>query len=733
MKFGEVLSRSLIRQYSYYYICYDELKHELEDNLQKTNGQWSQELETTFLESLEIELDKVYTFCKVKHSEILRRVKEVQEQVQHTVALLDSNTPPSELDFEILEEELSDIIADVHDLAKFSRLNYTGFQKIIKKHDKNTHFILKPIFAVRLDAKPFFKENYDGLVVKISQLYDIVRTSGKPIKGDSAAGGKQQNFVRQTTKYWVHPDNITELKLIILKHLPVLVFNTNKEFETEDSAISSIYYDNEDLDLYYGRLRKDEGAEAHRLRWYGGMQSNTIFVERKTHREDWTGEKSVKARFSLKERHVNDFLHGKFTVEDAFAKMRKEGKKSIQEIENLEALATEIQYTMLKKRLRPVVRSFYNRTAFQLPGDARVRISLDTELTMVREDNFDGKDRTNGNWRRTDIGINWPFDNIDDKDVCRFPYAVLEVKLQTQLGQEPPEWVRELVGSHLVEPVPKFSKFIHGVATLLNNRVNSIPFWLPQMDVDIRKPALPTQIDIIRPERDSCPGSGIGSENGDEDDEDDAALINAMTNGAPGNNMDIEEGTTSYGAITRTPNVAQSSSLGDPQTMPSVNAAYYQRKIRHAGNQLTKRYYTTVAFFDHYFNGDQIAKIPKGTVFDTQVRAPPGKTICVPVRVEPKVYFATERTFLSWLSISILLGGVSTTLLTYGTPTTMLASVGFFITSIVTLIHTVFVYATRVVNIRLKKAIDYEDRLGPPMISIFLILSIMFSVFCNWA
>ena len=732
MKFGEVLSRSLIRQYSYYYICYDELKHELEDNLQKTNGQWSQELETTFLESLEIELDKVYTFCKVKHSEILRRVKEVQEQVQHTVALLDSNTPPSELDFEILEEELSDIIADVHDLAKFSRLNYTGFQKIIKKHDKNTHFILKPIFAVRLDAKPFFKENYDGLVVKISQLYDIVRTSGKPIKGDSAAGGKQQNFVRQTTKYWVHPDNITELKLIILKHLPVLVFNTNKEFETEDSAISSIYYDNEDLDLYYGRLRKDEGAEAHRLRWYGGMQSNTIFVERKTHREDWTGEKSVKARFSLKERHVNDFLHGKFTVEDAFAKMRKEGKKSIQEIENLEALATEIQYTMLKKRLRPVARSFYNRTAFQLPGDARVRISLDTELTMIREDNFDGKDRTNGNWRRTDIGINWPFDNIDEKDVCRFPYAVLEVKLQTQLGQEPPEWVRELVGSHLVEPVPKFSKFIHGVATLLNDRVTSIPFWLPQMDVDIRKPALPTQIDIIRPERDSSPGSGIGSENGDEDDEDDAALINAMTSSAPGNSMDIEEGTTSYGAIARAPNVAQSSSLGDPQTMPSVNAAYYQRKIRHAGNQLTKRYYTTIAFFDHYFNGDQIAKIPKGTVFDTEVRAPPGKTICVPVRVEPKVYFATERTFLSWLSISILLGGVSTTLLTYGTPTTMLASVGFFITSIVTLIHTVFIYATRVVNIRLKKAIDYEDRLGPPMISTFLILSIMFSVFCNW-
>jgi SPX domain protein involved in polyphosphate accumulation len=28
--------------------------------------------------------------------------------------------------------------------------------------------------------------------------------------------------------------------------------------------------------------------------------------------------------------------------------------------------------------------------------------------------------------------------------------------------------------------VPKFSKFIHGCATLLPHRVNLVPFWLPQ-------------------------------------------------------------------------------------------------------------------------------------------------------------------------------------------------------------------------------------------------------------
>ena len=62
------------------------------------------------------------------------------------------------------------------------------------------------------------------------------------------------------------------------------------------------------------------------------------------------------------------------------------------------------------------MRTFYNRTAFQLPGDARVRISLDTELTMVREDNWDSRERAGENWRRTDIGVDWPFDQLPSED-----------------------------------------------------------------------------------------------------------------------------------------------------------------------------------------------------------------------------------------------------------------------------------------------------------------------------
>jgi SPX domain protein involved in polyphosphate accumulation len=193
---------------------------------------------------------------------------------------------------------------------------------------KQTRLSLKTTFIHDyLDKRPFYKYNWDSIIVKLSRLYDLVRTRGHPVEGDSSAGGSQSAFVRQTTKYWVHPDNLVQLKLNILRYLPVLgtsfplsqslwrmtppVFNPNKEFEISDSAITSIYFDNEDLELYLGRVEKTEGAEAVRLRWYGGMGVNTIFVERKTHREDWTGEKSVKARFPNQGGQSQCFLKGR--------------------------------------------------------------------------------------------------------------------------------------------------------------------------------------------------------------------------------------------------------------------------------------------------------------------------------------------------------------------------------------------------------------------------------------
>lgn len=54
-----------------------------------------------------------------------------------------------------------------------------------------------------LEKRPFYKESFDEIIVQLSRLYNLVRTRGNPVMGDSSAGGNQSAFVRQTTKYWV--------------------------------------------------------------------------------------------------------------------------------------------------------------------------------------------------------------------------------------------------------------------------------------------------------------------------------------------------------------------------------------------------------------------------------------------------------------------------------------------------------------------------------------------------
>ncbi|KAI3322045.1 SPX-domain-containing protein [Xylariaceae sp. AK1471] len=773
MKFGQQLRSSIIREYQWYYIDYDGLKAELKtaygppvdvdenaneagpSNLSaQQKNRWTEEHEQAFIAKLYAELEKVYTKTKVKEAEIQRRIAVSEREVREVVSRatergLNEPGPPEE-DFILLEEDLSDIIADVHDLAKYVQLNYTGFYKIIKKHDKMTNWYLRPSFDAALKKKPFYNEDFDAEVVKLSNMYNNVRTRGNPIKGDSAAGGSQGSFVRQTTKYWVHPDNVTELKLIILKHLPVLVFNASKEFEPADSAITSIYYDNPDRwDLYEGRLKKTEGAEAIRLRWYGGMQNDTIFVERKTHREDWTGEKSVKARFSMKEKNVNAYMRGDLLPEALFEKAWKDRKKSEKAIAEDESLAKEIQYSVLKNRYQPVCRSFYNRTAFQLPADARVRISLDTELTMVREDNLDGVRRSGDNWRRMDIGIDWPFSQLPPKDVARFPYAVLEVKLQTQHGQEPPQWVRQLISSHLVEAVPKFSKFIHGTASLFPDRINLLPYWMPQMDVDIRKP-VSHNFGIQRP------GHSQSGTTSDEEEDIDSDVDDIPETANPSNGQNG----LSRGARALVLGDIEGQTTSDP--MPSADYPLYESddesddeseeedRIEEARRIGGWTYFSTIAqSYSHALKrgalqilktitpGPRSTTVPRSNrnqmffgnqdIQNKKFKAPKGKKIYVPVRVEPKVYFAAERTFLGWLEFSIYIGAIAATLLNFGEkPTTVsFAAAGVFtLLAVLALCYSVGIYLYRSKGIRQRKVIKYYDRIGPTVLCVALFIGV---------
>ena len=150
----------MIKEFYWHYIGYEDLKNALKtdfeteptsENPHPKRRPWTEDDEKNFVAVLESELEKVFTFQKIKSDEIVRRIQASEREVNEVVARLHAAgngqarrpsqqrsrlpEPPTDEDFLLLEEDLSDIIADVHDLAKYTRLNYTGFQKIIKKHD----------------------------------------------------------------------------------------------------------------------------------------------------------------------------------------------------------------------------------------------------------------------------------------------------------------------------------------------------------------------------------------------------------------------------------------------------------------------------------------------------------------------------------------------------------------------------------------------------------------------
>lgn len=588
--------------------------------------------------------------------------------MQYCENVVATTSNPAELG--TIEEEIGRITNELSQLAKFTRLNYTSCVKILKKHDKRTDFMLKPTFMLRLSSKPLVLENVDMLIYRLSKLYDKIRQkqSGEvgedrvDTSGGAVTAGPSQVFVRKTSKYWVHSENVTAVKCKILKYLPVLIFPTKRR--KIDLAVSSVYLDTDDLQLYKGRLEKLEGAMAIRLRWYGSDEPQEVYVERKVHREDWTGEVSVKSRFLLKEKHIADYLSGRYTAEMLIAKLKKDPRNKPEDIEDIGKLATEIQESILQMGLKPKVRTFYNRTAFQLPADARVRISLDTDLAMIRED---GPSRCGTSWKRQDIGTT-DFEELGSKEIFRFPHAILEVKLQTQAGQEAPSWVERLIAGSLVEEVPKFSKYIHGCASLFPSTTTAVPYWFSQMNTDIRK--------------------GPGHEPG--------GSISSLSE------SDAEKGIT----VIDIGNVEGPDDDGNTTTTTLNMEAEIQPLIPLMVSASRAPIRPPAPLVNN--SGD--------------------KRIHVPVRVEPKVFFANERTFLSWIHFSIFLGGISTALVGFGNRNAKISGYLFAFISILFTLYALYLYQWRAERIRQRDPGPYDDRIGPNAVVIIFVMAMIANI-----
>ncbi|KAI9342062.1 hypothetical protein DFJ73DRAFT_627565, partial [Zopfochytrium polystomum] len=85
-------------------------------------------------------------------------------------------------------------------------------------------------------------------------------------------------------------------------------------------------------------------------------------------------------------------------------------------------------------------------------------------------------------------------------------------------------------------------------------------------------------------------------------------------------------------------------------------------------------------------------------------------------RIEPKIYFANERTFLSWLHFCIVLGGLSLSLMNFGDRVGQISGFAFSIVAMVFLGYSLYLYQWRAKMIRDRDPGPFDDLVGPVVV-----------------
>lgn len=750
MRFGKTLRAAVYPPWKGKYIDYTKLKtllrendvtRDAEDDSDSDDDQWTEQDEEAFVqELLNVQLDKVNSFQAETSQQLRERTTACEAKLRPLASTPEQETPILDeqkkraIASEVLQE-LDSITKEVSALEKYSRINFTGFLKAAKKHDRKrgARYRVKPLLQVRLSQLPFNSEDYSPLVHRLSVMYSFVRET---LNQDIVQPRETEHgFGRETYssyKFWVHSDNVLEVKTHILRRLPVLIYRpgTSKDLDTitEDPTITSLYFDSPQFDLYNQKVARAPEAGSLRLRWTGSLKDKpTIQLEKKIVTDD---DESRKVKVQLKEKHVKEFLDGEYRFDKKVHRMEDSTNGESAAAEALKRDVDELQSFIKDNDLQPMLRANYTRTAFQIPGNDRIRISLDTNLALIREDALDSERpcRDPAEWHRTDLDdadMTYPFSAIRTGEITRFPHALLEIQLRGKAHNT--EWVKDLMVSHLVKDAPRFSKFVHGVASLFEDYVNSFPFWLGELESDIRRdPETAFHEEQERLARRAEENIAVGSFMGDAR--------------SPGVRPQVGSPYHQYSSAGSPSAMRRSSAVTEPAARhPRPSIPEPQRRDTEPAPEPEEeperptRLESIFRFFGlspQRWLGAKSVSLPPG------VRHP-GVWIkdAGPVRVESKVYLANQRTFIKWLHISILLSSLSLGLYNAAGKHNQVAqalAVVYTFFAIFAAVWGWFIYERRARLIRQRSGKDLDNMFGPIVVciglAVALILNFVFKV-----
>jgi len=567
-------------------------------------------------------------------------------------------------------------------IDRFIAVNMTGFRRVARLADTAAggQSSLYPLLYASIAASSSFNIDLGPILLGLSDAYAAARASAADKKKSDWV--PPESFSRNTDKYLVRLENLLQVKCHIVRHLPVLIFGRGSsatgDFDVSDSSlITSVYFDNDQLDVYHGRLAREEGETLVRTRWYGEAPADgsdtPIFVERKTHHESWVAESSIKERFPLQANLLSRYVSGRWTLDAAQKRLRR--TMGDREVEKALALASEIQNDVVTRGLRPAVRTMYRRSAFQLSSSNDVRISIDTDLNLIDETQL-----TYGE-------LEWSPDLLSRataSSVVSFPFAVLEIKLAADV---PVPWVDELLATGLLIEAPKFSKFLSATALHQEGKCKQLPAWW-ELIAQVKDP------------NDRTRGGALDAaylSDGEESDDETIASIAATRAVAKGDHRRSRR-------ASRAGKRASTSVSPSPRAAPATGGPGGSTPLPPAPSTAPEHSVTALPAFKP-------------------------KPLKVPVKIEPKTFFANERTFLQWINTVVIMAVVSTSFVSFGNAAAQQVGLILVVISLLFAFYALIVFHWRRRAIRARDVTTaYDDQFGPALLVVLLTVGMVFAM-----
>eukprot|EP01134_Creolimax_fragrantissima_P000629 CFRG0629T1 len=716
MGFQKTIDEQCSPQWAPYAIDYAKLKFYLKRYTKK--DKWDGHNEALFMSMVEDEMKKNFDFQGVKRDELERKVQHLKNKA------FKANTE----DHAVLRGQIDELTLELTQLAKFNSISYTALLKIVKKHDKYTPFRMRETFLTLMEGKEANFETFDDFVVALGILYAQV-TPREEYRAEPetepegwidwsakvAINAASRTKLIQpaipmrlpdsttTTTYWVHPDNVTEVKCLILKHLPVYTYpalsNVTRSNLQNKTNVHSIYLDTDDFQLYQNKIKNLDGdGDVLRMRWYSDTDK-FVRIQKSDEKPNTPlrDDESVVNSVKLKEKYANKFLSGELKMKDRRAKFLSRGVEE-EEVDGIIKAVENIQSSILTEHYKPQFRVSYNRMLFVDSHVHSVDMCLDSEIVYVLESGFQ-----HGNWRRTDEDCKYPYSSLNTKQYAKFPYAMLQVNTHHYGDRPAPPWVDEIINSSLCIPIKNFSKYLQGVSSLFSDRVDTLPYWHTK---------LLSHGGLLTP---TSAGGGGSVNSGDQDlekvyDAERRASQDFHDISQPNYTVVPMDGESDPSEVQRrNQSVTSEGDVRGDETKLKREKSVRDRKQKNV--MMLSRMMKSLA-----------RKIPNMSISTaTQAKKNENKKpIAIPVRVEPKVLFANERTMLRWINITMWLSTIGIGLIHQtGHKAWVSRSCGYLLVpvSIMFIMYAVYMFLWRDWKVRSRDPGPYNSFAGPVVIT----------------